>query len=196
MQYSFPLHRNQVLMDASFIQPFQIRKLCGKRRFTLAHECAHQILFQMETDKIREACRRKYSARAAYSLRELKTREDWNEWQANVLGAAILMPQREIDLAVAYYARGRKLISYDAPMPIGTRLPLIRIWPAVWCFQDRRSHPAETARPLGNTAMQRVQRSFGGVGMKKNIRVSEPSPEMQEKIRRRDAPLSTRRCVW
>ena len=44
---------------------------------------------------------------------ELKTREDWNEWQANVLGAAILMPQREIDLAVAYYARGRKLISYD-----------------------------------------------------------------------------------
>ena len=51
--------------------------------------------------------------RTAYSLRELKTREDWNEWQANVLGAAILMPQREIDLAVAYYARGRKLISYD-----------------------------------------------------------------------------------
>ena len=48
-----------------------------------------------------------------YSLRELKTREDWNEWQANVLGAAILMPQREIDLAVAYYARGRKLVSYD-----------------------------------------------------------------------------------
>ena len=41
MQYSIPLHRNQVLMDASFIQPFQIRKLCGKRRFTLAHECAH-----------------------------------------------------------------------------------------------------------------------------------------------------------
>ena len=52
-------------------------------------------------------------ARTAYSLRELKTREDWNEWQANVLGAAILMPQREIDLAVAYYARGRKLVSYD-----------------------------------------------------------------------------------
>ena len=78
IQRKIPLHRNQVLMDASFIQPFQIRKLCGKRRFTLAHECAHQILFQMETDKIQEACRRKYSARTAYSLRELKTREDWN----------------------------------------------------------------------------------------------------------------------
>lgn len=112
-QCKIPLHRNEVLMDRNFIEPSQIRKLCGKRRFTLAHECAHQILFQMETDKIREACRRKYSARTAYSLRELKTREDWNEWQANVLGAAILMPQREIDLAVAYYARGRKLVSYD-----------------------------------------------------------------------------------
>ena len=67
IQRKIPLHRNQVLMDASFIQPFQIRKLCGKRRFTLAHECAHQILFQMETDKIQEACRRKYSARTAYS---------------------------------------------------------------------------------------------------------------------------------
>ena len=112
-QRKIPLRRNEVLMDRNFIEPSQIRKLCGKRRFTLAHECAHQILFQMKTDKIREACRRKYSARTAYSLRELKTREDWNEWQANVLGAAILMPQREIDLAVAYYARGRKLVSYD-----------------------------------------------------------------------------------
>ena len=84
-QRKIPLHRNEVLMDRNFIEPSQVRKLCGKRRFTLAHECAHQILFQMETDKIREACRRKYSARTAYSLRELKTREDWNEWQANVL---------------------------------------------------------------------------------------------------------------
>ena len=116
-QRKIPLHRNEVLMDRNFIEPSQIRKLCGKRRFTLAHECAHQILFQMETDKIREACRRKYSARTAYSLRELKTREDWNEWQANVLGAAILMPQREIDLAVAYYARGRKLVSYGLQDP-------------------------------------------------------------------------------
>ena len=108
-----PLRSNQVLMDKSFIEPSQIRKLCGKRRFTLAHECAHQILFQMETDEGKKLCQRKYSTRTNYSLRDLKTREDWNEWQANALGAAILMPQREIDLAVAYYARGRKLVSYD-----------------------------------------------------------------------------------
>ena len=117
MQYSIPLRRNQVLMDASFIQPFQIRKLCGKRRFTLAHECAHQILFQMETEEVRKVCQRKYSARTAYSLRELKTHEDWNEWQANVLGA-------EIDLAVAYYARGRRLVSYDGTFAYQDRVAL------------------------------------------------------------------------
>ena len=42
---TIPLKANQVLLDASFIQPGQVHALCGKRRFTLAHECAHQILF-------------------------------------------------------------------------------------------------------------------------------------------------------
>lgn len=87
-----------MLLDSSFIAPGNVRKLCGKRRFTLAHECAHQILFQLETDEQKEACRKLYAERRAYSLRDLKSNEDWNEWQANALGAAILMPQQEIDL--------------------------------------------------------------------------------------------------
>lgn len=45
IQRTIPLKQNQVLLDSSFIRPGQVRKLCGKRRFTLAHECAHQILF-------------------------------------------------------------------------------------------------------------------------------------------------------
>ena len=108
-----PLKANEVLLDSSFMEPGQVRARCGKRRFTLAHECAHQILFQMESDEARQARRETYSPRTAYSLRDLKTREDWNEWQANALGAAILMPQREIDRAMYYLARGRKLIDYE-----------------------------------------------------------------------------------
>lgn len=108
-----PLKQNQVLLDESFIQPGQVRTLCGKRRFTLAHECAHQILYQMESDDVRLACRKKYAARSAYSLRDLKTREDWNEWQANVLGAAMLMPQKEIDLAMWLFNGSKKLKSYE-----------------------------------------------------------------------------------
>lgn len=80
---TIPLRKNQILMDTSFIQPGQVQKLCGKRRFTLAHECAHQILFQMESETAQSAYAKKYSARTVYSLRDLKTREDWNEWQAS-----------------------------------------------------------------------------------------------------------------
>lgn len=47
---TIPLKRNQVLLDSSFIAPGDVRKLCGKRRFTLAHECAHQLLFHLESE--------------------------------------------------------------------------------------------------------------------------------------------------
>ena len=119
-----PLKRNQVLLDNSFIQPGQVRKFCGKRRFTLAHECAHQILFQLESDEGKAACRKRYSARRCYSLRDLKTREDWNEWQANVLGAAILMPKEEIDFAMWRFAPGRKLKNYNGWFPYMDRTAL------------------------------------------------------------------------
>lgn len=121
------LRQNQVLLDESFIQPGQVRALCGKRRFTLAHECAHQILYQMERDDVKQACRKKYAARTAYSLRDLKTREDWNEWQANVLGAVLLMPQKEIDLAMWIFAGGRKLNCYEGRFSYNDRLTLTRL---------------------------------------------------------------------
>lgn len=118
------LRQNQIILDEEFIQPGQVRRLCGKRRFTLAHECAHQILYQCESDEVKAAFRRKYAARTAYSLRELKTREDWNEWQANALGAAILMPQKEIDLAMWQYAAGKKLLDYGGRFDGGDQMVL------------------------------------------------------------------------
>lgn len=121
---TIPLKKNQVLLDESFIKPGQVRQLCGKRRFTLAHECAHQILFHLEPDDVKQRCRKMYAARTAYSLRELKTNEDWNEWQANVLGAAILMPQKEIDLAMWYFASGKPLICYERKFSHHDRLVL------------------------------------------------------------------------
>ena len=121
---TLPLKKNQVLLDENFIKPGNVQQLCGKRRFTLAHECAHQILFQMETDEHREKCKDKYAARTAYSLRDLKTREDWNEWQANVLGAAILMPQKEIDFAMFYFAAGRRITNYEGRFSYRDRLSL------------------------------------------------------------------------
>ena len=51
---TIPLKRNQVLLDLSFIE--RASKLCGKRRFTLAHECAHQILYRWKAMSV-NACR-------------------------------------------------------------------------------------------------------------------------------------------
>lgn len=113
----FAIKEKQVVLDKSFIQPDKIKKLCGKRRFTLTHECAHQILFQMESDKVKSLWKDAYSMRKAYSLRDLKTREDWNEWQANVLGAALLMPRREIKFAMWEFARDRTLKNYGGKFP-------------------------------------------------------------------------------
>ena len=90
-QRSIFLKTNDVVLDKSFIEPENIRKLCGKRRFTLAHECAHQILFQLDSDDRKIACHKRPEVRKNGS-RVLRTQEDWNEWQANTLGAAILMP--------------------------------------------------------------------------------------------------------
>ena len=72
------LKRNQVILDESFILSGNVRRLCAKRRFTLAHECAHQILFQLESEEVKASCEMRYSARTVYSdLLEL-VRQDLN----------------------------------------------------------------------------------------------------------------------
>ena len=98
---TIPLKQNQVLLDESFIKPGQVKELCGKRRFTLAHECAHQILYQYESDEVKAACQKKYAARSSYSLRDLKTREDWNECSTSV--------SRRYEHCTSHYTRQDKL---------------------------------------------------------------------------------------
>ena len=120
---TIPLKANQVLLDLSFIQPGQVHALCGKRRFTLAHECAHQILFGMESDNDKRTCHKRPEVRGNGS-RVLRTQEDWNEWQANVLGAAILMPQKEIDIAMRQFACGRVLKNFEGRFNYIDRLSL------------------------------------------------------------------------
>ena len=109
--YAIQLKRNQVILDMSFRNCDNHSSLYGRRRFTLAHECAHQILFQLASDDEKEICTNAYSERNAYLPYELKTREDWNEWQANVLGAAILLPQTEIDRAMYFLTENKPLAS-------------------------------------------------------------------------------------
>lgn len=107
------LKKNQVVLDSSFIKPGQVRTLCGKRRFTLAHEAAHQILFALESNEEKAKYAKPYATRLLHTARELKTAEDWNEWQANALGAALLMPKESVVSFMNSIRRQKRLISYS-----------------------------------------------------------------------------------
>ncbi|MFR1826660.1 MAG: ImmA/IrrE family metallo-endopeptidase [Lawsonibacter sp.] len=116
------LKRNQVILD----ELHSIRKRAAALRQAQIYPCPRvrpSILFQLESEEVKASCEMKYSARTAYTPRELKTREDWNEWQANVLGAAILLPQKEVDLAMRRFAE-TPLINYEGRYSYGDHLTL------------------------------------------------------------------------
>jgi hypothetical protein len=91
---------NTILIDESLRQPSiwgKGDKEINRRQFTIAHECAHHILFGMMSEDEQNEIINRRSARA-YSLRELKRDDEWLEWQANALGAALIMPSKHIGL--------------------------------------------------------------------------------------------------
>lgn len=90
--------KDTVLLDESFrpAQAWQNRNFEGSR-FTLAHECGHQIIYRMMPEDKREKLNMKYSARA-FTPRQMKSLEDWSEWQASALASALLMPRKYIAL--------------------------------------------------------------------------------------------------
>lgn len=86
------------LFEDAFLDP-------GRARFTLMHECAHQLLHQPYFQKKAAAGDR---TAVAYSVQRdgdqtlLEERKTWNdyehiEWQANYLASALLMPEKRIN---------------------------------------------------------------------------------------------------
>lgn len=78
-----------MLLEEAMRQDSNPGRLC----FTAAHECAHQILDRLEHKDTSDIFLKN---RKAYSCRRLNTGQDWQEWQANVLAAALLMPPEMI----------------------------------------------------------------------------------------------------
>lgn len=106
MKRVIEIKRNEIILNLEFLKASKIQSLCGRRRFTLAHEVAHQILFALETQERKAHCRKIYSTRTTHSIRQLKTAEDWNEWQADYLGAALLMPKDGVTIFLRDLAYG------------------------------------------------------------------------------------------
>lgn len=117
-----PLKSNQVLLDRSLAVLAENFTTVRRRRFTLAHECAHQILFQLETQEGAAACRKPYALCRARRPHLLRTREDWREWQANTLGSALLMPVDRLAQAIRELHGELPLVFHDGYPTMRSRL--------------------------------------------------------------------------
>ena len=122
------LERNSVLLDSMFLDQYlnakEVTRREALRRFTLAHECSHQIIFRLATSDIQDNLRKMYQKERSYDCFDLKSKEDWNEWQANTMGAALLMPRSVIRTYFERYQRGLPLISYGGRFPRRERLAI------------------------------------------------------------------------
>ena len=116
------LARNQVLLDKSLAGFSESISAKRRRRFTLAHECAHQILFQLEDQEGAAACRKPYALCMARRPRLLRTSEDWREWQANALGSALIMPADRLEQAIRELHWELPLVFHDGYPTIRSKL--------------------------------------------------------------------------
>lgn len=108
IQERLHLTEDTVLIDKMLLD----EKATGRRRFTVAHECAHQILFRMEEQKEGVEFRKRLVSRQSYFCREVVQIWDWCEWQANALGASLLMPADLIRHCLYTFGCTDKLIVY------------------------------------------------------------------------------------
>ncbi len=96
---------NTILLNKNLQEPDKR----GRRNFTLAHECGHQAIYLLEPVTSADSCR---TAGMKYSLRDLRTENDWSEWQANTFSAAFLMPRYLIDYFFYITQHTPKVIIY------------------------------------------------------------------------------------
>lgn len=103
-----PIPQDTILIE----EELQKDKQSGRKNFTLSHECAHQVLFRVGSTNYCNNYRKQFSAGKTYSLRSLATKDDWCEWQANALGAAILMPQKLIEQCLFRFGCNNQILIY------------------------------------------------------------------------------------
>ena len=91
----WPLDGSSVLIEEALRRD---PRLLGRLHFTLAHELGHQVVYRLDPVVPRFHCR---------SLAHTVT--DWEEWQADAIGAALLMPRQAIEDAMFFFGLGEKM---------------------------------------------------------------------------------------
>ena len=84
----------------------------GRRRFTMAHEAAHYILGKVYAIPSAGCFHTEYDGERSYSKEELAQMFASAEWQADVMGASLLMPRYIVDNALAKFNRSNPIKIY------------------------------------------------------------------------------------
>lgn len=81
----------------------------GRCNFTIAHEASHQILKMLYPREYGVSARPAKLHFYRANSEKKKPISDWEEWQANALGSAILLPRDRIEKAMFMFGLGDKI---------------------------------------------------------------------------------------
>lgn len=77
----------------------------GRHNFTAAHELSHHILVRLFPEDYRHLL----NCRTHVLYRDTRRSRDWEEWQADVMAAAIIMPAETISCCMEMFGLGKRL---------------------------------------------------------------------------------------
>ena len=93
---------NQIILDQRLSDSTRV----GERNFTIAHECGHDLINWQDPNYVPEQVLN-YRIRSQH--KELKTENDFKEWQANVVASCLLLRPCLVDWTMFTIARKEKI---------------------------------------------------------------------------------------
>lgn len=93
---------NQIQLDQRLNDPTRV----GERNFTVAHECGHDLINWQDPYYVPDQT---INYRIRSQRKELKTENDFREWQANVVASCLLLRPCLVDWTMFTFARKEKI---------------------------------------------------------------------------------------
>ena len=92
----------QIQLDQRLNEPTRV----GERNFTVAHECGHDLINWQDPNYVPDQT---INYRIRSQRKELKTENDFREWQANVVASCLLLRPCLVDWTMFTFARKEKI---------------------------------------------------------------------------------------
>ena len=93
---------NRILLDQRLSEPTRV----GERNFTIAHECGHDLINWQDPNYVPQQI---INYRIRSQHKELKTENDFREWQANVVASCLLLRPCLVDWALFTFTHKEKI---------------------------------------------------------------------------------------